>query len=260
MNAAKVFPVAIFMIIFLAACGAPVAPTPQPTIPVAPTNPPPTATPIPTETNTPLPTETATLVPTETPVGQIFRDDFSGFLQPGWTWENERPDRWSFTPDGWLEIIGEDPALIGHGTQSNLLCRDIPTGDFQATIHIFTIPTDNFQQTALYFYEDGNNYIAINRAFAFGNALFMEYKLTGGNTGTYNVKQFEPNDLFLRLVRKNDAITGYYAVEPNQWIKLGSVGDFTKNARICLGVSNADWQGINADLVGRFDYFDISQP
>jgi hypothetical protein len=258
MNTAKIFLAAFSTIILLAACGTPSAPIPQPTIPVVPTNPPPTSTPIPTETNTPLPTETATLIPTDTPVGQIFRDDFSGILQPGWTWQNERPDRWTFTPDGWLQIIGEDPALIGHGFQSNLLCRNVPSGDFQATIHIFTIPTDNFQQTALYVYEDGNNYIAINRAFAFGNAIFMEYKITG-MPGTYNVK-IEANDLYLRLVRKGEAITGYYAVEPDQWEKIGAVGNFIQNANICLGVSNADWQGVNADLIGKFDYLDISQP
>ena len=157
-----------------------------------------------------------------------------------------------------MQISGEDPALIGHGFQSNLLCRDTPTGDFQVTIHISTIPTSNFQQTAIYLYEDGDNYIAINRAFAFGNAIFMEYKITK-MPGTYNVK-IEATDLVLRLVRKGEAITGFYSVEPDQWIKIGAVGNFIKNARICLGVSNADWNGIDSDLVGRFDYLDISQP
>jgi hypothetical protein len=42
----------------------------------------PTATEEPTVT--PAPTYTPTIEPTATPIGQVFRDDFTGSLQPGW--------------------------------------------------------------------------------------------------------------------------------------------------------------------------------
>jgi hypothetical protein len=69
------------------------------------------------------------MIPTATPENQIFRDDFSGTLQPGWTWEHENTDRWSITSDGWLQILGEDTALLYGQAQSNLLWRELPQGD-----------------------------------------------------------------------------------------------------------------------------------
>jgi len=57
----------------------------------------PTATEIPpTATTEP----TVGIIPTATSEGQIFRDDFSGSLQPGWRWESENSNKWSFTKDG----------------------------------------------------------------------------------------------------------------------------------------------------------------
>ena len=69
--------------------------------------PPPTATPL------PIVTPTAAIEPTATPEYLIFRDDFNDAIRPEWTWENENKERWTISPDGWLQIIGEDPALPG---------------------------------------------------------------------------------------------------------------------------------------------------
>jgi hypothetical protein len=120
-------------------------------------------TPAPTATFTLGPT--ATVVPTATPENQLFRDDFNGLLQPGWTWENENPNRWNLTSDGWLEILGEDAALLYGQAQSNLLWRELPESDFAITVHLNAVPVANFQQATIYLYEDTQNYVAINRGY-----------------------------------------------------------------------------------------------
>jgi regulation of enolase protein 1 (concanavalin A-like superfamily) len=250
------------------ACGAPVS-TPaqtesQPTE-AAPVVAPPTETPMPLPTDTPVPTSTST--PTPLPEGVIFRDDFSGALQPGWSWENEKPDRWKITDDGWLQIRGEDSSALAGQNQSNMLFRDLPTGNFMVTVHVTAATDSNFQQAAVFLYEDVNNYVAINRGFCEpcfpgnGNGIFMDYKIGGKNywLGNNKVKS-DPVDVYLRLVSKDKIIYGYYAFEPNDWKLLTRLGDFFEFKRVGVGVTNSDPNGVDSDLIGSFDYFEISNP
>jgi len=249
------------LLLLLSACGTGPAPTVLPTE-VPPTAVPPTEAP-PTSTSTPIP-PIATVAPTATPENQIFRDDFTGALQPGWRWENEKPDRWTITDDGWLQIIGEDPPLLGGEAQSNLLWRDLPAGDFTITVHLKAILDSNFQQATIYLYQDLQNYIAINRGFCGpcstnGNGIYMEYKING--QGNAYMTPFTANDLYLKLESKENVISGSYATSPDQWQRLGRFGNYFAFKNVGLGVTNADRQGAsNADLVGLFDYFEIIKP
>lgn len=196
-------------------------------------------------------------------IGSLFRDDFTGSLQKGWVWQNENPSRWEITPDGWLNIIGEDQSLLSNGEQSNLVCRDIPAGDVQATVHLFADPAADFQQATLYFFQDGDNFVAVNRGYCSpcdtgGNGIFMEYK-EAGNWQSYNVKT-NATDLYLRLTRRENVITATYALEPEAWATVGRVTSGLDISQICLGVTNADSSGIKADLSGEFDYLEVSLP
>ena len=225
MKTSTYFIFAIFLV-FLTACGgAPVAtevPLPPPVTDV-PTEPP---TVQPTDTSTPEPTATATTAPTATPEGMIFRDDFTSGLMEGWTWQEENPDRWKITSDGWLEIRGDDAGLLGHGHQSNLLCRPAPEGDYQITIRVFADTFADFQQATLYVYEDPVNYVALNRGFcgicpeSQGDGMFMEYKMEG-SWGAYKTKT-DIDDVFIQLVTQGTSITGYYAFEEGAWQKFGA--------------------------------------
>ncbi len=108
-------------------------------------------------TNTALPTETQRSTTTPLPAGVLFRDDFEGELQPGWEWENENPDKWTFTDDGWLRIVGESDNLLRENQQNNLLWYPLPAGDFVITVHLKTKPFENFHQAAIYVYQDPEN-------------------------------------------------------------------------------------------------------
>ncbi|MCJ7622276.1 MAG: hypothetical protein MUO76_02145, partial [Anaerolineaceae bacterium] len=199
----------------------------QPTATQKPTDPPPpTETPSPTETpiSTETPVPTSTPLPTDTstplPEGVLFRDDFNGSLQPGWEFENENPDRWTITDDGWLQIIGENDALLGEEKQSNLLWYPLPEGDFVISVHLKTMPFENFHQSAIFIYEDIENYITINRGYCDicetgGGGFYMDYKISGA-WGSYQ-KATDAEDVYLRLESKDDTITGYFAVEPDVW-------------------------------------------
>lgn len=218
----------------------------------------------PEQTVTLIPEPMLSITPTATPENLIFRDDFNGVLGPGWTWENERSSHWTITPDGWLQIRGGDAALLYGQTQSNLLWRELPSGDFAVTVHLQSAPVANFQQATIYLYEDLDNYIAINRGYCGfcvlgGNGIYMEYKINGkGNA--YSVA-FKETDLYIKLESKDNTISGFYATAPDQWKRLGGFGNYFLFNRVGLGVTNSDMKHeVNADLVGWFDYFEIARP
>ncbi len=207
------------------------------------------------------PAEEPVPVPIATPEGQFFRDDFTDGIQPGWEWENENPAKWTITSDGWLEIIGETQSLLGDEWQNNLLWYQLPQGDFVITAHLKAKPFENFHQATIYIYEDPENYIAINRGYCDiceltkGNGIYMEYKIDSA-WGGYQ-KATDAEDVYLRLESSNDMISGYYAFEEGQWERLGRFGNYFEFNKVGIGVSN-----VNAanDVVGMFDYFEITQP
>ena len=210
------------------------------------------------------PAPTLSITPTATPEGLIFRDDFTDTLQPGWTWENEKSDQWTITPDGWLQLLGDDSALLYGQAQSNLLWRELPSGNFAITVHLQAAPVTNFQQATIYLYEDLDNYIAINRGYCGfcttgGNGIYMEYKING--QGNAYMIAFEETDLYIKLEGKDHVISGFYATAPDQWKRLGRFGNYFLFKRVGLGVTNSDIErDDNADLVGLFDYFEITRP
>ena len=249
----------LLTLLLLAACAAPqAAPLPAATEP--PATQAPAATEPPTATEPPVPTP---VPPTATPENQIFRDDFSGSLQPGWTWEFEIPELWTITDDGWLQIQAGDGSLFVNESQSNLLWRGLPEGDFTIVTHVQANPTENFQQASIFLYEDKDNYLTINRGYCQpcgprGNAIYMDYMIDGQIKG-YN-QPLQDTDVYLKLESVGQTISGYYAVQPGQWQRVGRFGNYFTFTQVGLGVSNADPQGTGAtDLVGLYDYFEITK-
>jgi hypothetical protein len=257
----------IVILSLFAACGTSQEPT-LPTHPVE-TLPSPTSV-IPTDTLQPAasytPEPTSTIIPTPTPENQIFRDDFNGSLKPGWTWVNENYDRWKITEDGWLQILAEDGYLVG-GTQSNLLFRDLPEGNFAVTVHLIAAPDSNFQQAAIFLYEDIHSYVAINRGYCEpcfpgkGNGIFVDYRVNDQTRWSSGLNtQIDQTDVYLRLVSKDKIIYTYYALVPDEWQLITRLGEFFEFTKVGLGASNIDNAGVDSDLVGSYDYFEITRP
>lgn len=251
------------ILFLLAACGSQPAtpieaaqPTSAPTE-VQPTNPPaatptlePTATPVPT--NTPL------------PEGILFRDDFTGYFQPGWTWDSEDPAKWTFVEDDgaqWLQIIG-------NSGRSNVLMRDIPEGDFAIVARIKADPHLNFHQANIFVFQDLENYIVVNTGFCQpcpvdGHGYFMETVVTGGGALNHYELPRGENDLnvYLKIEIVGDVISGYYATQPGEWVRIGRFGNFYDLKSIGLSATNSSPPGgTPQDIIARFDYFEVVVP
>jgi hypothetical protein len=225
---------------------------------VVPTDPPPpsepTATPVP-PTSTPVPP-----TPTPLPEGVLFRDDFNGTLQPGWTWINEDPSRWSFVENGWLEIVGDDISLFMEE-------RSGPEGEFAIIAHLQADPNESFEQATIYIFEDQDNYIALNIGYCGicgvgGPGFFMETIIDNNPFGNhYEVKRdASVTDVRLKLVNQAGSLTGYYAISGGEWHRLGAFGHFFDFNSVGLGATNSNTEGVEEDIVARFDYFEITEP
>jgi len=236
----------------------------------------PTATDVPS-TNTPEPSSTlpqptpTAIQPTLTalPNGVLFRDDFEGVLQPGWTWINEDPARWSFVDGGWLEIVGAHPGFYQQGDFGivNFLTRPVPAGEFEITAHIQSNPNENFQQATIFIFENQDNYIALNTGYCqpcptSGYGFYMETIIDNNPFGDFYAipRAPEDTDVYLQLINQGGSLTGYYATTPGDWQRVGAFGNYFDFKSVGLGTTNSNTEGVQNDIVSRFDYFEISQP
>ena len=223
----------------------------------------PPATSAPTEavTATPSPEPSATPQASATPEGLIFRDDFGEQLAEGWTWLNENPANWAISGDGWLEIVGDDTfALDGGLGQNNMLLRELPAGNFAITVHLQAEPDTNFQQAALWLWQDETSFVGLNRGFCApcaGTGVYFDYKIPGLPPGNY-ATALEATDVYLRIEIGSEQISMFYATEPGDWVRVGRFGNVFAFTQVGLGVSNVDPFGVDDNLTGRFDWFEIT--
>jgi len=207
---------------------------------------------------------TDTPVPTSTSESQIFRDNFTGMLQPGWTWENEDPAKWSFVDVNnklWLQIIG-NPG------RSNVLTREVPEGDFSIVAHIKVDPHLNFHQANIFIFQDSENYIVVNTGYCQpcpvgGYGYFMETVASGGNALNHYEAPRSPEDqdVYLKIEVVGDIISGYFATAPDEWTRIGRFGNFYELKTVGLSATNSSPpSGTSEDIVAQFDYFEIVRP
>ena len=253
----------VLLCLLLSACGeapieqAEVEPATEKEIPATP---PPTDTPEPTET--PMPTPTNTPMPS----GLLFHDGFNGELEEGWTWQNEVPEKWRLTDDGWLEITAEDGAMLGdESIQTNLLLREIPDARrFEISSHLIADTTSDFQQAAIFFIEDSDKFLVINRGHCSvcptkGEGIYTDYQYDGKN-GSFKAVMTDADEVYFRIEydRETGYLTAYYATEPEKWIQIRKIPIDLNYQMIGLGATNIDvQQNKDDDLVAKYDYFEI---
>jgi hypothetical protein len=265
--------IGLIIILLLAGCGPAATPTASPAAPQAetPAGAMPTEASASTTATAPEPTATAQ-PPSPTPDAVIFLDEFNGTLGEGWSWQNEDPARWGFTPEGWLELKAANPGFFSEegSKQVNLLYRPAPQGDFVITTRLSTTPDVNFRQAGIFIIADGANYAAILNAFcqpclpdSDGHGFLMEaFKAGEYVAGGMGQPAPQVEEAFLRLVYHADEkrIEGFYALAPDEWKALGTIDGLSEPKLVALGAANAPGEGVNKeDLVAFYDYFEVSR-
>src|SRR3990172_4815617 len=92
----------------------------------------------------------------------LWRDEFKGALQPGWTWINENPREWSLEANPGFLTIWTSPYPTGG---QNLLIRPAPMGDFTIQTRLLFQAFENFEFAGLVLWQDEENFLQFGRAF-----------------------------------------------------------------------------------------------
>jgi len=194
----------------------------------------------------------------------VFQDDFDGFFQMDWSWQQENPNRWTFTDEGWLQIIGGDRSLVVQGEQENLLVRDLPDGDIALVTHLSLLPEENYQYAGLHLMDGAENLVALARGYCdtctTGGGTMTLYFRQDGEWGTHVTIPIEATDLFLRLTWENGVVSGDYALTEDQWVTLGSFPLSNRFTQMGIGATNSNLEGAYQDLIARFDFVEILAP
>lgn len=247
----------VFLAFFLSACGAasqPAVPAPEyigfqqnatPTLPPAIT---PTASP------------TATPVPTTDP--NFFRDDFNDTLGVGWSWVREDSANWSLIDElGSLKINVSGGYVAAH-SNSNLLLRPAPSGNFTVETRIRFWPADNFQFAGLIIYQSDSNFIQAGREFCntvgcIGEGLYMDTYRKGvlvqpNIQKAYSNKNNPP--IFIRLIRRENTYTFETSTDGKVWFFIGSQTSDMDPLQIGVVTAQKAQGEVRA---ARFDYFEV---
>lgn len=239
--------------LLLTACGGTASTATQP--PAIPTD-------LPTNTAIPEPTATATVAPSPTPYPVVFRDDFEGVLDAGWSWTRENKQGWSLTNNpGWLEIMAR-AGSVGDGTMENLLLRTAPEGNFELEIKLNFRPVENFQFAGVTVFESVANFINFGRAYCgytpepcAGDGFYLDNTVGGTfDPENFSIAAPQVDVVYLRLRRESDKFTAYASEDGINWQLIGSHSNSMKPLLVGL-ISGQAYQSVPKPA--QFDYFVI---
>ena len=243
--------ITVFLGILLSACAPPAMPSPT-------VSPPPaaTSTSLPTATQ-PAPTVTPTFTATATPY-PLFWDDFSGELQPGWSWIRENDALWSLTSQpGFLRIV-----LDSAGRSRNLLVRSVASENFQITTHVLFKPTTNFQAAGITVYQDDAIMVNLIRAYCnttnvcVGNGAYFDRIENGRFTGSnFGIDTKLKDEAYLRIDKEGSVFTAYYSDDGANWQAIGQHELFMTDPKV--GLTNGGSHIVGA--IALFDYFGLQE-
>lgn len=189
--------------------------------------------------------------------GSVWLDEFNGpTLNSRWTWMREDPTHWSLTTQpGYLRITTQTGGVIGpRNDQRNLLLAAAPAGDYQITTRVTIAPNENFQHAAIQVYEDDDNYVQLNRAFADGGTVNFDHEAGGVFTNTQRAEA--ATTLHLRIARRGTSYIGYYSTDGQAWVTVGHHTADLVSPRIGLGAAN-NRAGV-AQIPADFAFFEVA--
>lgn len=221
----------------------------------------PSATPTAKPTSSPAPTPILPTIPPRPTLDlNFFRDEFVETLDAQWSWVREDSTNWSLAAiPGALQINVSDGYVLAH-SNSNLLLRPAPEGNFQLETQVTFDPRHNFEFAGLIIYESDSNFIQAGRGYCssvdcIGDGLYMNSYQKGvvikpsfGQPYTYNTP------VFLRLTRRDDTYTFENSQNGDVWFFIGRHTSTINPLQIGLVAS----QNLRGEILPAiFGYFEV---
>jgi predicted amidohydrolase YtcJ len=196
----------------------------------------------------------------------VFRDDFEGALDPGWSWyQNDAPGWTLSNMPGWLRLNLSTGSFFSATPPANLLLRPAPSGDFELETWLRFSPYRNFEIAGLVVVFDDHSVVQFGRGFCevpgsaecVGDGLYFD-NIQGGSPvgGNFPAPSLLGVDYLLRLQRQGHGYSASYSTDGSNWVSLGSHTVDKAPMSIGLIAAQAESAGNYAD----FDYFEITAP
>jgi hypothetical protein len=177
-------------------------------------------------------------------------------LHPLWSWVREDGTHWSLNDNpGNMRITTQTGGIFevtGSNNQQNILLMQAPQNDLQLTTLVTIDPSENFQHAALLVYEDDDNYVEINRAYADGDYVDFDIEI-GGVVSSTSVA-VTADTLYLRIVRVGNVYSGYYSLDGVVWEMVDSGTADLSGAMVGLGASSG---ASSTEITADFDEFHL---
>lgn len=246
----------VLIVIVLCACGMTPSPTSTPSENIVLE---PSATPTLISSATPtrmLPT----IPPRPTLDPNFFRDEFIETLGAQWSWVREDPQNWSLaTVPGFLQINAGNGYVVAH-TNSNLLLRPAPEGNFQIETQVTFDPRHNFEFAGLIIYETDSNFVQAGHGYCssvdcIGEGLYMNSYQKGAMVKPSPMQPYTHRaPVFLRLSRRENTYTFENSQDGKVWFFIGSHTSDMNPLQVGLVAS----QNLRGDILpANFGYFEV---
>jgi hypothetical protein len=205
--------------------------------------------------------------PTAVPhlASSVFRDDFNGSLDSGWSWyQSDTPGSSLTHTPGWLRLNLSQGSFLSDTPPQNLLIRAAPAGDFDMSTRLRFNPHNNFELAGLVVVFDDHSVLQFGRGGCFfeapapgciGDGLYFD-SIQGGAAagGNFATPAALGLDYTLRLQRTGNTYTASY-MDSNG--SSGTLGSHTVNkAPGSIGLIAA--QSTVAQPYADFDYFEMT--
>jgi beta-xylosidase len=201
-----------------------------------------------------------TIPPRPTLDPNFFRDEFIETLDSQWSWVREDPQNWSLAIlPGLLQINVGNGYVVAH-SNSNLLLRPAPEGNFQIETHVTFDPMHNFEFAGLIIYESDSNFVQAGHGYCssvdcIGEGLYMNSYQKGVMVRPSPMQTYtDRNPVFLRLSRRGDTYTFENSQDGNVWFFIGNHTSAIDPLQIGLVTS----QNLRGDILpANFGYFEV---
>src|SRR5436190_1899197 len=155
----------------------------------------------------------------------LFRDEFKGGIDKGWSWVREDSKAWRATEHG-LAILLQPGNMWGPANNArNVLVRPAPDADkggVEVSVTVSNRPSGQYEQVDLVWYYDDGNMVKLGEELVDGKLSIVMGREENDKTRTIAIIPLAAYSVELRLAIEGKQIQGYFrpAGEEN-WRKAG---------------------------------------
>jgi regulation of enolase protein 1 (concanavalin A-like superfamily) len=156
---------------------------------------------------------------------QVFEDNFSGKLGPGWSWVRENPAAWRVSERG-LEVRVEPGNMWGGANNArNVLVRNAPDparGDVTVSVKLENRPTEQYEQANLVWYYSDSHMVKLGQELVDGKLSIVMGREENDRTRTIAIVPLDSLAVWVRFQVSGSQIRGEFRTDgSSEWRTAG---------------------------------------